>query len=198
MIHRESLWVRDSRWNTWEWLRCYVYPSRAPESPARRWHGKSTWPQKTRTWYCTWQSWDGRSDKGHGKLLYGAWRRRWRSGADDWTIGMLIEAGHLSDVAWLWLLSGWCDWTLGVLSLLSGHVFDASWLCVPEGGSYLGSWRFTLYMVLINPCGFDGWLLLVDKTCVSCLSSVWIRFPLLYILVHLYSIFPSLDILIST
>ena len=31
------------------------------------------------------------------------------------------------------------DWTCGVLSLLSGHMFDASWLYVPDGGSYLGS-----------------------------------------------------------
>ena len=30
-------------------------------------------------------------------------------------------------------------WTCGVLSLLSGHVFDASWLFVPDGGSYLDS-----------------------------------------------------------
>ena len=29
--------------------------------------------------------------------------------------------------------------TCGVLSLLSGHVFDASWLDVPDGSSYLGS-----------------------------------------------------------
>ena len=41
---------------------CYVYPSRAPEIPTERRRGKSTWPQKTRTWYSTWQSRDGRSD----------------------------------------------------------------------------------------------------------------------------------------
>ena len=45
------------------------------------------------------------------------------------------------------------DRTGGVLSLLSEHVFDASWLYVPDGGSYLGSWCFTYYMVLISPCG---------------------------------------------
>ena len=45
------------------------------------------------------------------------------------------------------------DRTCGVLSLLSGHVFDASWLFVPDGGSYLDSWCFTYYMVLISPCG---------------------------------------------
>ena len=56
----------------------------------------------------------------------------------------------------MWLLSGYCDWTPGVLSLLSGQVFDASWLFVPEGGSYLSVLCFTLYMVLISPCGFDG------------------------------------------
>ena len=44
-------------------------------------------------------------------------------------------------------------WTCGVLSLLSEHVFDASWLYVPDGSSYLGSWCFTYYMVLISPCG---------------------------------------------
>ena len=44
-------------------------------------------------------------------------------------------------------------WTYGVLYLLSGHVFDASWLYVPDGGSYLGLWCFTYYMVLISPCG---------------------------------------------
>ena len=37
------------------------------------------------------------------------------------------------------------EWTCGVLSLLSEHVFDASWLYVPEGGSYLDSWCFTYY-----------------------------------------------------
>ena len=31
------------------------------------------------------------------------------------------------------------DRTGGVLSLLSGHVFDASWLFVPNGSSYLDS-----------------------------------------------------------
>ena len=30
-------------------------------------------------------------------------------------------------------------WTCGVLSLLSGQAFDASWLYVPDGGSYLDS-----------------------------------------------------------
>ena len=45
------------------------------------------------------------------------------------------------------------DRTCGVLSLLSGHVFDASWLFVPDGCSYLDSWCFTSYMVLISPCG---------------------------------------------
>ena len=33
------------------------------------------------------------------------------------------------------------------------HVFDASWLYVPDGGSYLGSWCFTYYMALISPGG---------------------------------------------
>ena len=45
------------------------------------------------------------------------------------------------------------EWTCGVLSLLSGHVFNASWLYVPDGSSYLDSWCFTYYMVLISPCG---------------------------------------------
>ena len=31
------------------------------------------------------------------------------------------------------------DRTCGVLSLLSGHVFDASWLFVPDDDSYHGS-----------------------------------------------------------
>ena len=44
-------------------------------------------------------------------------------------------------------------WTCGMLSLLSGHVFDALWLYVPDGGSYLDSWCFTYYMALISPCG---------------------------------------------
>ena len=43
--------------------------------------------------------------------------------------------------------------TCGVLSCYLGHVFDASWLYVPDGCSYLGSWCFTYYMVLISPCG---------------------------------------------
>ena len=34
-----------------------------------------------------------------------------------------------------------------------GHLFDASWLYVPDGGSYLDSWCFTYYMALISPCG---------------------------------------------
>ena len=34
-----------------------------------------------------------------------------------------------------------------------GHVFDASWLYVPDGSSYLGSWCFTYCMALISPCG---------------------------------------------
>ena len=34
-----------------------------------------------------------------------------------------------------------------------GHVFDASWLFVPKGSSYLGSWHFIYYMALISPCG---------------------------------------------
>ena len=45
------------------------------------------------------------------------------------------------------------DRTCGVLSWLSGHVFEASWLFVPDGGSYRGSWCFTYCMALISPCG---------------------------------------------
>ena len=45
------------------------------------------------------------------------------------------------------------DRTCGVLSCYLGHVFDASWLYVPDGSSYLDSWCFAYYMVLISPCG---------------------------------------------
>ena len=62
-----------------------------------------------------------------------------------------------------------------------GHVYDASWLFVPEGGSYLDSWYFTYYMVLISPCGLmdiSYWLIsLVFHVCYVYPSRV-LRFSL--------------------
>ena len=57
--------------------------------------------------------------------------------------------------------------TCGVLSCDLGHVFDASWLFVPEGGSYLDSWCFTLLYGTDKPLWLDGHFLLADKASVS-------------------------------
>ena len=181
---------------------CYVYPSRAPENPAKWRRDKGSRPQKTRTWYRTWQSRDGKRDQSHGKLLYGTWWWWWRFRAGYWTNDMLIVAGHLSDdilvvaVIWLMWLDHWCVIYDSFLSLTC--VVCTPWLYVPGGCSYLSYLVFYLVYYTDKPLWLDGYLWLVDKACVSCSSSVWICFPLLYILVHLYSIFPSLDILIST
>src|ERR1700735_1703633 len=70
---------------------------------------------------------------------------------------MLIVAGHLSDVAcvvaviWLSLLDHWCVIYDSFLSLTC--VVCAPWLYVPGGCSYLLISCFTLYTILISPCG---------------------------------------------
>ena len=54
-------------------------------------------------------------------------------------------------------------WTCSVLSLLSEHVFDTSWLYVPDGSSYHGFLVFHLLHGTDKPLWLDGHLLLADK-----------------------------------
>ena len=138
-------------WKAW----CYDSPLHTPENITERRCGKGTWPQKTCTWYSMWQSWNRIWDQGYGKLLHGAW---WGGfGAGNWTIGMLIVAGHMSDVAYLvaviWLL--WLDpWCVIYDSYLISDM-----CCLRLMVEYLKAVPlsliscFTLYMVLISPCG---------------------------------------------
>ena len=97
---------------------------------------------------------------------------------------LVVVIGPLVCYLWLFLISDMC--CLCCMAVCACRLFLSSYLV------------FRLVYDTDKPLWLDGYLWLDDKACVSCLSTVWICFPLLYILVLLYSIFLSLDMLIST
>ena len=113
-----------------------------------------------------------------------------------------MVAGHLSVVTcvvaviWLLWLDHWCVIYDSFLSLTC--VVCTTWLYVPAGCSYLPILCFTLYTILISPCG----LMDTYDWMIRLVFHVWAQFEyisLSYIYWYYFnSIFPSLDILIST